>query len=410
MNKKTDSYNVVQELLDKTNEEIKKMPPVNILVAGKTGVGKSTLINNVFREKLADTGIGKPITKHLRKITKEGMPISLYDTRGLELDKAVQKQVKSEIFKLIEENKESKDAIHVAYYCIQASSARIEPSEEEFINELAEKMPVILVLTKAVGKPAKDFQDYLERQNLAVAFIQRVMSEPLEINEEVTIDEYGLKDLIQKTLNILPEDAHHAFLNAQQADIERKTKAARRWAARYIATTFGVGFTPIPFGDASVLVPMQVTMLAHITAIFGISLDKSSMVSIIGAIGGTGGATYAGKTIVSNAFKFIPGIGTVIGGVISGATASALTSALAYSYIEVLTFVSMNEKTGEKVSAKQIKELMQERFGKKMKLSKDEMDIDQLDYTEDSRDQEDKSGIFQKSMRAVRKMIDKRKK
>jgi len=113
---------------------------------------------------------------------------------------------------------------------------------------------------------------------------------------------------------------------------------------------------------------------------------------------------------VSNAFKFIPGIGTVIGGVISGATASALTSALAYSYIEVLTFVSMNEKTGEKVSAKQIKELMQERFGKKMKLSKDEMDIDQLDYTEDSRDQEDKSGIFQKSMRAVRKMIDKRKK
>jgi len=155
---------------------------------------------------------------------------------------------------------------------------------------------------------------------------------------------------------------------------------------------------------------MQVTMLAHITAIFGISLDKSSMVSIIGAIGGTGGATYAGKTIVSNAFKFIPGIGTVIGGVISGATASALTSALAYSYIEVLTFVSMNEKTGEKVSAKQIKELMQERFGKKMKLSKDEMDIDQLDYTEDSRDQEDKSGIFQKSMRAVRKMIDKRKK
>ena len=51
--------NVVQEILNKTKEEVENMHPVNILLAGKTGVGKSTLINNVFRERMAETGIGK---------------------------------------------------------------------------------------------------------------------------------------------------------------------------------------------------------------------------------------------------------------------------------------------------------------------------------------------------------------
>lgn len=70
------------------------MNPVNIMVVGKTGVGKSTLINNLFRENLALTGIGRPITKHLRRISKEGVPLVLYDTRGLELSLEVQKKSK----------------------------------------------------------------------------------------------------------------------------------------------------------------------------------------------------------------------------------------------------------------------------------------------------------------------------
>ena len=85
MNLSGDKLNVIQEILDKTEKEVENMAPVNILIAGKTGVGKSTLINNIFREKLADTGIGKPVTTHLRKISKQNIPIVLYDTIGLEL-------------------------------------------------------------------------------------------------------------------------------------------------------------------------------------------------------------------------------------------------------------------------------------------------------------------------------------
>src|SRR5690606_41048071 len=96
--KKPPDFNIVEDILHKTKEEVANMHPINILLVGKTGVGKSTLINNVFRERLAATGIGKPITQHLRRISKEGLPIVLYDTKGLELNEETQKRIKKELF------------------------------------------------------------------------------------------------------------------------------------------------------------------------------------------------------------------------------------------------------------------------------------------------------------------------
>ncbi|SFC52102.1 protein of unknown function [Alkalibacterium subtropicum] len=383
MKQSKSKYNMIQEILEKTEAEIEKMNPVNILIAGKTGVGKSTLINNVFREKLADTGIGKPVTKHLRRITKEGIPIVLYDTRGLELQQKIQKQVMKEIFDLVQEKKDSREAIHAVYYCIQANSSRIEDTEVELIKEISEILPVILVLTQSIGKPADEFSRYLEEMNLPVAAVQNVMSEPYEISDDYVIPRFGLKQLIEKTLQLIPKESREAFNNAQQADIERKAKAARRWASRYVATTFGVGFAPIPFSDASVLVPMQVTLLAHITAIFGISMDKTTIVSIIAAVGGTGSATMIGKTLVANAFKFIPGAGTIIGGIISGTTASIVTSALALSYIEVLSIIATKEKEGESIDLGLLERLMRSQFKKNLKLDRKELKTKELEFDND---------------------------
>lgn len=355
-------FSLVEELLNKTKEEVEKMNPVHVLLVGKTGVGKSTLVNNVFRERLASTGIGKPITKHLRRIEKEGIPIVLYDTRGLELSNEVQAEVRKEIFSAIKEKSKQgpEEAIHVVYYCINANTSRIEESEISFISELAEKIPVIIVLTQSIGETAETFKGYIDSLNLNVAAVVTIMAEPFVITEEMVIPRKGLKELIALTFEVIPEEAKIAFNNAQQVDIERKVKSARRWATRYIASTFGIGFTPIPFSDATLLVPMQITMMAHITAIFGISLDRSSVASILGAIGGTSGATYLGRYIVSNLIKLIPGAGTIAGGIINGGTASVLTTALAMSYIEVLAFIAKGEVDGEYPNLKNIGELMRE--------------------------------------------------
>ena len=57
----------------------------NVLIAGRTGVGKSTLINAIFQGQYAATGQGRPVTQNTREITKEGIPLTIFDTRGLEM-------------------------------------------------------------------------------------------------------------------------------------------------------------------------------------------------------------------------------------------------------------------------------------------------------------------------------------
>ncbi|MEG0553420.1 MAG: GTPase [Carnobacterium sp.] len=372
MNKMAKNFNIVDDMMNKTEKEIKNIKPISVLLIGKTGVGKSTLINNVFRENLAETGIGRPITKHLRRITKEGVPIVLYDTRGLELNSEAQKEVLKEIFDTISDGKKEKseEEIHLVYYCVNANSSRIEPLELELIEKLSSKIPVVVVLTQSIGAQSKEFKQYIENLNLPIYGVINVMAQEFIISDEVSIPSFGLTELIEMSFQMIPEEQKRAFNNAQQVDIERKAKSARSWATKYIATSFGVGFMPIPFSDASILVPMQLTLLAHITAIFGISMDKATITSMLAAVGGTGGATYAGRYIVSNAIKLIPGVGTIVGGVISGATASIMTTALALSYIEVLTVIAKGEKDGKYPDLKNIEKLMKEKLEKRLKKSK----------------------------------------
>ena len=67
--------------------ETAKLGHANILISGQTGVGKSTLINAVFSVPLADEGIGKPVTKHVQRYDVPGVPVTIFDTPGIELGK-----------------------------------------------------------------------------------------------------------------------------------------------------------------------------------------------------------------------------------------------------------------------------------------------------------------------------------
>jgi len=80
------SFNLGDIIEEAINKALKKRGVVNILIAGRTGVGKSTLVNAVFQGNFATTGQGRPITQNTREIKKEGIPLTLFDTRGLELE------------------------------------------------------------------------------------------------------------------------------------------------------------------------------------------------------------------------------------------------------------------------------------------------------------------------------------
>lgn len=76
-----------QEVEEEVNNlEEQELPTANIIVAGITGTGKSTLLNAVFGEEFAKTGVGRPITANMNVYDSPDIPVRIWDTVGLELD------------------------------------------------------------------------------------------------------------------------------------------------------------------------------------------------------------------------------------------------------------------------------------------------------------------------------------
>lgn len=355
------------ELLKQFRDTIENLTTLNIIITGKTGVGKSTLINNIFRERLADTGIGKPVTQATRRIEKQGVPVTIYDTKGIELGQEVQQDLKKEIFDLINQGLAKQDineAIHCLLYCINTASNRIEDLEIQWLKDFTDankvtKVPVIVVLTQAVSKKnALEMRRIIDRENLDILQIVPVLAEPYEIDEDITIPAYGLDDLVGVMQQCLNEELQTTLNNIQITSIQRKMKFARKIVLGAASAAAAAGATPIPFSDAAVLAPIQIGMIAKITAVFGLEVSTSLITGIISSLAGAAGATYAGRAIVSNLLKMIPGGGSIAGGAISATTAAAMTTALGEAYIRVMSLVAKGEISEDQLTGETLTDLL----------------------------------------------------
>lgn len=353
-------------------ERYAKLAKLNILLIGKSGVGKSTLINSLFRGKFAETGLGRPVTKEIRKIEKKDFPLTIYDTPGFELASGQQKKVKDEITEIISKGAASKDfseAIHCIWYCINVGGNRtFDESEYRWLKELTEsnktsQVPIMVILTQAVPKPkAEEMKRLVEKENLDIVKVIPVLAQDMYFDEDYTAKAYGLDTLVTIMSEVLPDELQDTFENLQQVLLESKVKKSRAIVYSAVAGAFGEGFTPLPFADAALLIPTQISMIAGISVVFGLDLDKGILTNFITSILGSGGATIIGRTIVSNLFKLIPGAGTIAGGLISGSTAALLTTALGEAYIKFMSMIFKGEIDHEALYSKKGLKILREYF------------------------------------------------
>ena len=358
---------MISECFSKIEETIRNLKKLNIIVVGKTGVGKSTLINSVFKEKLAETGIGRPVTRHMTRLSKDSIPLTIYDTRGFELGKEVQKQVKQEVVDTISKCLATQDinkAIHCIWYCINTASNRVEPEEIEWIKELSKEnqltqVPIIVVLTQSFSKNnANLLRKTLLEENLDVIQIVPVLAKDYEIDDEYTAKSYGLDVLIRVMGEALSDDLMDTLQNVQIVSLSEKKRRAQAAVATATVVAASEGAAPIPFSDCALLIPTQLAMIASITVIFGFDVNKSILTAFLSSTIGAGGATLLGKTVVSNLIKLIPGAGSVVGGAISSGTAGVITAALGEAYIGIMELVFKGEMSIDDLSTDKGKEEM----------------------------------------------------
>lgn len=126
----------------------------NFLVLGKTGVGKSSLLNCLLGDRRFDTGTGRPVTTkgiHESEGTLDGIRVRVFDSWGLEAG-AVEEwhrmlkdaQEKHDLTHKIE------DWFHAVVYCVNAGGHRIEDVDRDIIRSLlADDLYVVVALTQS---------------------------------------------------------------------------------------------------------------------------------------------------------------------------------------------------------------------------------------------------------------------
>ncbi len=322
----------------------------NLALFGKTGVGKSTLVNAVFGEPVADTGIGEPVTKDSHLYLDDRGRLGLLDTRGLEIGRD-DKQLFRELDAYTRQMRKApvEEQIHVVWYCVRGMDRRFEPFEAAFVRHLdGLGLPVVVVLTQVPRSPAgvlhPDAVALAEHiTNLALPIVDGHPYLTYALEDPFTgQSSYGLMELLDATFRCAPEAVHGALTAAQQIDLRRKATQAHRYIAGTAAAAAATAATPIPFSDATVLVPLQLGMMARVAHLYQVPIDRSALL----AVASTTLATQAGRASVTGLLKLFPGAGTIAGGAIGAGIASSFTVAMGEAWLTVVQRAAQGKLSG----------------------------------------------------------------
>lgn len=341
-----DDFDLNSEL-EKIQTDIQKP---NILVCGGTGVGKSSLINDVFGKEVAEIGHGVPLTRGVRKYSSPDMSVNLYDSEGYEIGSEKQYYYEKNILSILNEEAQLEARVHEVWYCISAANKRIFDLDQKLLGLIKNKgIPVAVVLTQIDGVDEEEL-------NNMILFIHEI-DKTLEYFTYCTLEDSGLEDYIQRdelihwSLEQLPEALRAGFISSVCGALEEKKEYVKNVVIRNaVAEALAVVFTPIPASDALLLAPIQMHMVSRIIKAYGIdnvsglatSLLESQVMSYLGK--------SLSKTVLGSMLKFIPGIGTAVNGVINGGIATTMTMSLGQAMSQMCYRYSKAKLSGKDIS------------------------------------------------------------
>lgn len=343
------------------------MRAVDIIVMGKTGAGKSTLINAVLEEELAPTGTGQAITRENKIYKKEMMlptgekddgqyglvacTLSMYDTVGLEIDHTITEHTLKEIKNHIQEAKKSLDTedFSLVWFCVSEINKRFEPYEIELIKKLSidYEIPFVIVLTQNISKKKGDLELQIE-EALPDVPLAKVLAKEYPIDDDISLPPKGVDDLLCKSIKDYQErkvkilEKKIDLLDIRRKErIEQIKSKGNRCISKYssAATKIGILATGcIPFVHG-----ICIKMMVKLNDIAGIKGDKALASDIF---------TNAVLGVIATPFMAVP--------LLSIAVAQAYVETVGENYLKVLIAVIDNSSDYDlkdnRLMAKRIKD------------------------------------------------------
>ena len=349
------------------------MDNVNLIVMGKTGTGKSTLINAILEDDLAPTGSGQAVTKETKVYFKNvllslgeerrenglycmtGKRLNLHDTVGLEIDDDITQNTLKEIKEIIRgaQNDEKDNDVTVVLFCINCRSHRFESFEVELIKNLSidYEIPFIIVVTQCYTMEKSDLEMQIEKELPSVPII-RVLAKEYKTRVGV-IPAYGIEEVLCRSIldynrnkvKILEEKLNR-LISCKSLKIQELKSKAKKCISTYSDKATKIGIVPV--ACIPIVHGICVKMLVDLNKIFEINSSKGFAADIFAdAIVG----------VVVTPMMGVPLLSSVVASAYIETVGESYTSAL----IDAIERSSDKELINTNLMAKRIKEELTKR-------------------------------------------------
>ena len=285
-----------------TYKEGMDMKP-NILVCGKTGVGKTTLIQAVtHRGVVPDSAIGNG------RATTQGFHVyetdaaCFIDSEGMNPGtQSVDEYVDFILDEMMDrlDTEESDNLIHNVWYCIDGSGARIQETDARLIRTFRQNM--LLVVTKSelmrkeqIEAMMKELLTILPREQIVIVsaenrtglaqLIDRARKMSAEAMEDAESEIGAFQDRW--------EEYYESMLDEWREAVSDEADSYINWAAGRAAA---IATVPLPLVDVIPLVANETYMIYRLAEVYGIPVDDAVITMILGCAGGS----LAGKLAAS---------------------------------------------------------------------------------------------------------------
>ena len=375
--------------LKKLMDDIDSHRPPRIFLIGRTGVGKSSLINAIcgaYVATVSDTESCTGTTNTYTCMDGDRVLMEILDTRGIAESESLNSEISAEEMLISQISEFSPDIVIMMLNCTHRDDII---SDVDFLKKVARnykatnamRLPIVVVVNKCdemaptrfkepehypqkkVDKIQEVVQNYkkiivkngLKIDNIVpvASLIDWQTSDGMEVgSEEIPflpdVDRDGLEIAfdgrynIEELIDILEEAILDSEAKMGLRMATRLTDVVNR-LANHLTSIFSVisatvAVTPIPTSDIYILVIIQTILVGLIASLSGRELSLDSAKEFIFSIGGIGSVGYGFRLLAQQSSKllnvFLPGAGSAVSSTLAYAGTFAIGKAAIVYYID----------------------------------------------------------------------------